>query len=132
MSKPKVLVTRRWPQAVEEKMAQIFDLSLNTSDTPLTEAEFTSALGQYDAILPTVTDRLPAAVARIVAVVAHHEHHALRHGDGREAVARGEAEIEHLVVRAAGQGLAEPAIGAGLAAIFLLHDLAAPFAARIG
>ena len=62
MSKPKVLVTRRWPQAVEEKMAQIFDLSLNTSDTPLTEAEFTSALGQYDAILPTVTDRLPAAV----------------------------------------------------------------------
>jgi glyoxylate reductase len=62
MSKPKVLVTRRWPQAVEEKMAQIFDLSLNTSDTPLTEAEFTTALGQYDAILPTVTDRLPAAV----------------------------------------------------------------------
>lgn len=62
MSKPKVLVTRRWPQAVEEKMAQIFDLSLNTSDTPLTEAEFTAALGQYDAILPTVTDRLPAAV----------------------------------------------------------------------
>lgn len=62
MSKPKVLVTRRWPQAVEGKMAQIFDLCLNTSDTPLTEAEFTAALGQYDAILPTVTDRLPAAV----------------------------------------------------------------------
>lgn len=62
MSKPKVLVTRRWPQAVEGKMAQIFDLYLNTSDTPLTEAEFTAALGQYDAILPTVTDRLPAAV----------------------------------------------------------------------
>ena len=62
MAKPKVLVTRRWPQAVEEKMAQIFDLSLNTSDTPLTEADFSAALGQYDAILPTVTDRLPAAV----------------------------------------------------------------------
>ena len=62
MAKPKVLVTRRWPQAVEAKMAEVFDLSLNASDTPLTEGEFANALGQYDAILPTVTDRLPAAV----------------------------------------------------------------------
>lgn len=43
-------------------MAEVFDLSLNTADKPLTEAEFREALGQYDAILPTVTDRLPAAV----------------------------------------------------------------------
>lgn len=62
MTRPRVLVTRRWPQAVETKMAQVFDLSLNTSDKPLTPADFQDALGQYDAILPTVTDRLPAAV----------------------------------------------------------------------
>jgi len=55
-------VTRRWPQAVETKMAEVFDLTLNTSDRPLTEPELKDALGQYDAVLPTVTDRLPATV----------------------------------------------------------------------
>lgn len=44
------------------KMAEVFDLTLNTSDRPLTEPELKDALGQYDAVLPTVTDRLPAAV----------------------------------------------------------------------
>lgn len=62
MTRPRVLVTRRWPQAVEMKMAEVFDLTLNTSDRPLTEPELKDALGQYDAVLPTVTDRLPAAV----------------------------------------------------------------------
>ena len=62
MIKPRVLVTRRWPRAVEAKMAEDFDVSLNASDTPLSESEFRGALAQYDAILPTVTDRLPAAV----------------------------------------------------------------------
>lgn len=62
MTRPRVLVTRRWPEAVEAKMAQAFDLSLNTSDQPLSQADLRDAMGQYDAILPTVTDRLPAAV----------------------------------------------------------------------
>ena len=62
MTRPRILVTRRWPHAVETKMAEVFDLTLNTSDRPLTEPELKDALGQYDAVLPTVTDRLPAAV----------------------------------------------------------------------
>ena len=62
MTKPRVLVTRRWPDAVEAKMAQVFDLHLNTSDQPLSQADLRDAMGHYDAILPTVTDRLPAAV----------------------------------------------------------------------
>lgn len=62
MTKPRVLLTRRWPVAVEEKMAKDFDIDLNPSDTPLSEAALQDAMGTYDAILPTVTDRLPAAV----------------------------------------------------------------------
>lgn len=62
MTRPRILVTRRWPAAVETKMAEVFDLVLNTSDVPLSEADLRDAMGQYDAILPTVTDRLPAAV----------------------------------------------------------------------
>lgn len=62
MAKPKVLVTRRWPQAVEAKMAEVFELDLNRADKPLSVSELKEAMGQYDAVLPTVTDRLPAAV----------------------------------------------------------------------
>ncbi len=43
-------------------MAEVFDLHLNTSDCPLAEGDLRDAMGQYDAILPTVTDRLPLAV----------------------------------------------------------------------
>ncbi len=62
MTRPRILVTRRWPLAVEAQMARDYDLVLNTSDTPLGEETLRDAMGQYDAILPTVTDRLPAAV----------------------------------------------------------------------
>ncbi len=62
MPKPRLLVTRRWPAAVEQKMAEVFDLDLNRSDAPLSTADLRDAMGRYDAILPTVTDRLPAAV----------------------------------------------------------------------
>lgn len=62
MGKPKVLVTRRWPAAVEAKMAEVFDLTINRDDRPLAPADLTSALAEYDAVLPTVTDRLPAPV----------------------------------------------------------------------
>jgi lactate dehydrogenase-like 2-hydroxyacid dehydrogenase len=62
MLKPKVLVTRRWPAAVEAQMAATFDVDLNMADTPLSQDDFRDAMTRYDAILPTVTDKLPAAV----------------------------------------------------------------------
>jgi lactate dehydrogenase-like 2-hydroxyacid dehydrogenase len=62
MTKPRILTTRRWPKAVEQKLAEQFELVLNTSDIPLSEAELRDAMGRYDAILPTVTDRIPSAV----------------------------------------------------------------------
>ncbi len=62
MTRPRILATRRWPKAVEQKLAELFELTLNAADVPLSEADLRDAMGQYDAILPTVTDRLPAAV----------------------------------------------------------------------
>jgi len=58
MIRPSVLVTRRWPAAVEQKLAANYDVELNRSDRPLTPAEFREALQRYDAVLPTVTDKL--------------------------------------------------------------------------
>lgn len=43
-------------------MGKLIDIDLNPSDLPLSEAALRDAMGQYDAILPTVTDRLPASV----------------------------------------------------------------------
>ncbi|WP_347312500.1 2-hydroxyacid dehydrogenase [Defluviimonas sp. SAOS-178_SWC] len=62
MAKPKVLLTRRWPESVEARMAEVFDVDLNRADRPLAPSDIRDAMGAYDAILPTVTDRLPAPV----------------------------------------------------------------------
>jgi lactate dehydrogenase-like 2-hydroxyacid dehydrogenase len=60
MAKPRVLVTRRWPQAVEARLLEIFDAQLNLGDKPLTPDQFRAAIREYDAILPTVTDKIGA------------------------------------------------------------------------
>lgn len=60
MAKPRVLVTRRWPAAVEARLSQIFDVQLNLADKPLAPDDFLAAMRKYDAILPTVTDRIGA------------------------------------------------------------------------
>ena len=69
--KPRLIVTRKWPAAVEAILAERFDTTLNASDTPLSPAAMTSAFAHFDAILATVSDRVPVAVfpknaARIV------------------------------------------------------------------
>lgn len=58
MKRFRVLVTRRWPAAVEARLSETFDTVLNTKDKPLSEEELRDALKSYDAILPTVTDKI--------------------------------------------------------------------------
>lgn len=60
MAKPRVLVTRRWPAAVEARLGDLFDVQLNRDDKPMQPEDFRAALRDYDAILPTVTDKLGA------------------------------------------------------------------------
>lgn len=62
MSKPKLLLTRRWPREVEHYLSQRYDVSLNEHDTPLDAAALKAALATFDAICPTVTDKLNAEV----------------------------------------------------------------------
>jgi len=65
MSKPKVLITRRWPSAAEEKLKQLYDVTLNEDDHPFSADEFKQALQNYDAVCPTVCDSLPADVLNV-------------------------------------------------------------------
>ena len=62
MARPRVLVTRRWPEEVERQLAERFDVTFNASDEPLSQAELTAAMGEYDVVCPVVPDKLPAAV----------------------------------------------------------------------
>jgi lactate dehydrogenase-like 2-hydroxyacid dehydrogenase len=62
MTKPRILVTRRWPAAVEAVLSDRFDATLNRDDTALDGDAMREALTTYDAVLPTVSDRLPAAL----------------------------------------------------------------------
>ncbi len=62
MAKPRLIVTRRWPQEVEERLQALFDVQLNPTDTPLTVVELQEALKSADGLLPTVSDRITAEV----------------------------------------------------------------------
>jgi len=72
-ARPRVLLTRRWPAAVEERLAQRYAVTLNADDRPLDAAGLAHAMRDHDALCPTVTDRITRDVigagggARIVA-----------------------------------------------------------------
>ncbi len=62
MNRPKILVTRRWPEPCEARLRNLFDVTFNADNLPLTLAELREALHNHDAVLPTVSDKLPAEV----------------------------------------------------------------------
>lgn len=65
MSKPKVIVTRRWPEVVETRLKEFFDAELNDCDQPMTADQLKRALSSADAVLPTITDLLTADVLNV-------------------------------------------------------------------
>lgn len=60
--KLRVVVTRRLPQAVETRMAELFDVTLNLEDAAMDRAHLAAAMAQADVLVPTVTDDLDAAL----------------------------------------------------------------------
>ncbi len=65
MSKPRIIVTRRWPEAVERHLEATYDAQLNRDDRPMSAAELREAFTTADAVLPTVSDRITAEVMDI-------------------------------------------------------------------
>jgi glyoxylate reductase len=71
MSKPRVLITRRWPEAAQKAVAEAFDVTLNQTDVAMTPQQLAEALRSFDAVAPTVSDKITAdmfqgATAKIV------------------------------------------------------------------
>ncbi len=57
-----VVVTRRLPEAVETRMSELFDVTLNPSDTPMDRGALTTAIRGADVLVPTLTDKIDAAL----------------------------------------------------------------------
>lgn len=60
--KPLVVVTRRLPDVIETRMRELFDARLNVDDTPLTAQQLVEAVRTADVLVPTITDRIDAAL----------------------------------------------------------------------
>jgi lactate dehydrogenase-like 2-hydroxyacid dehydrogenase len=95
MPPPKLLVTRRWPAAVEALIAERYEATFNLDDAPLGEAELIAAMRGYDVLCPTITDRLHASILgtadRRVTLIANY-------GAGFEHIDRAAADVAGIVV----------------------------------
>ena len=60
--KTKVVVTRKLPDAIETRLMELFDARLNVDDKPMTKADLMEAVKTADVLVPTVTDRIDAAI----------------------------------------------------------------------
>ena len=93
--KPRVTVTRRLLPATETRMRDLFDVELNPDDRPLDHAGLLSAMRSSDVLVPTVTDRIDAALIEAAAdrlgLIANF-------GAGTEHIALGAARARRIIV----------------------------------
>ena len=72
---PRVVVTRKLPEAVEARVARLFEAGLNPEDEPLSREGLARAMREADGLLCAVTDRVDAALlaagGRRVRIVAN-------------------------------------------------------------
>jgi glyoxylate reductase len=92
VGRPRVFVTRRLLPETEARMAELFDAELNADDRPLTRDELIAAMRGTDVLVPTVTDRIDAAMIE----------EASSGGDGRlRLIASYGAGTDHIALGAA-------------------------------
>ncbi|MCI3134023.1 2-hydroxyacid dehydrogenase [Phenylobacterium aquaticum] len=90
--KPKVIVTRKLPDAVETRMRELFDTELNLDDAPMSRAALIDAVGRCDVLSPTITDEIDAEL--IAAAQA---------GGRLKLIANFGAGVDHIDVAAASE-----------------------------
>ena len=87
-------MTRKLPDPIETRMAELFDVNLNLSDTPMDEEALKAAIAEADVLVPTVTDDINADVIAAA-------------GENMKLIANFGAGVNHIDVKAAaGAGIA--------------------------
>ena len=87
-NKPRVIVTRKLPDVIETRMMELFDVALNLDDKPLSPEALATAVASVDVLVPTVTDRIDAAVIAAA-------------GDSLKLIANYGAGVDHIDLKAA-------------------------------
>ena len=59
---PKVIVTRALPDVVMRRLDELFDLTANAEDVPLSRDALAAAMADCDVLVPAVTDTIDAAL----------------------------------------------------------------------
>lgn len=71
----RILVSRVWPQQALDDLRERYDVCVHAADAPLSQNDWREAMGRFDALCPTVVDRIDAAVLetpeRQVAIIAN-------------------------------------------------------------
>ncbi len=57
-----LIITRKLPEAVEQRMQEFFTTTINTDDTPLSKEQLIAAVQTAEILVPTVTDVIDAEV----------------------------------------------------------------------
>ncbi len=84
----KVIVTRKLPDPVEARLAELFDVELNTLDTPFSAAQLADAASRADILVPTLGDQINTNVLA-------------RAGDNLRLIANFGAGVDHIDVETA-------------------------------
>jgi len=85
-----VVVTRRLPEAVEARLAELFDTTLREDDTPMTRDELVNAIRGADVLVPTLSDTIDAGLIA-------------QAGDKLKLIANYGAGVDHIDVATARQ-----------------------------
>ena len=85
-----VVVTRRLPEAVENRMKDLFDVTLREDDSPMSRQELAQAVKHADVLVPTLTDRIDAGLIA-------------QAGDQLKLIANYGASVDHIDINTARQ-----------------------------
>ena len=62
--KPVVVLTRRLPKMIEERMSELFETKLNFDDAPMSREQLYASVQYADVLVPTIYDRIDEDVLR--------------------------------------------------------------------
>lgn len=88
VSRPRVIVTRKLPDAVEQRMVELFDTVLNPVEEGIDRAALIAAVQDCDVLVPSVTDAIDA---KLIAAA----------GERLKLIANFGAGVNHIDLRAA-------------------------------
>jgi glyoxylate reductase len=60
IARPRVIVTRKLPEAVEARMRELFDVRFNVDDRKMRREELAAVVAEADVLVPTLTDAIDA------------------------------------------------------------------------